>query len=55
MASSKEYLDYVLELLRETRDIAYKKMMGEFMLYKGNVLLVAFMITAFSLRKLKLF
>ena len=38
MASSKEYLDYVLELLRETRDITYKKMMGEFMLYKGNVL-----------------
>ena len=38
MASSNEYLQFVLELLRETRNITYKKMMGEFMLYKDGIL-----------------
>ena len=38
MASSKDYLDYVLELLREVHVITYKKMMGEFMLYKDDIL-----------------
>lgn len=38
MASSNEYLQFVLELLRETRGITYKKMMGEFMLYKDGIL-----------------
>lgn len=33
MASSKEYLTYVLELLREVKGISYKKMMGEYILY----------------------
>ena len=37
MASSKDYLEYVLELLRETRGITYKKMMGEYMLYKEDI------------------
>ena len=38
MASSIEYLNYVLELLRGTEGISYKKMMGEFLLYKEGVL-----------------
>ena len=39
MASSKDYLVYVLdELLREVKDITYKKMMGEYLLYKDNIL-----------------
>ena len=38
MASSKEYLIYVLELLREVSAISYKKMMGEFLLYKDSIL-----------------
>ena len=38
MASSNEYLQFVFELLRETRGITYKKMMGEFMLYKNGIL-----------------
>lgn len=38
MASSKDYLDYILELLREVHVITYKKMMGEFMLYKDDIL-----------------
>ena len=38
MASSNEYLIYVLDLLREVDGITYKKMMGEFLLYKDGVL-----------------
>lgn len=33
MASSKEYLDYVLEQLSELENIRYRKMMGEYILY----------------------
>ena len=38
MASSKDYLIYVLELLRETDNVTYKKMMGEYILYKDNII-----------------
>ena len=38
MASSKEYLTYVLELLREVDNISYKKMMGEYILYKDSII-----------------
>ena len=38
MASDKEYLTYVLELLREVKNISYKKMMGEYILYKDDTL-----------------
>ena len=33
MASSREYLDFVLEQLSELDDISYRAMMGEFVLY----------------------
>lgn len=36
MASSNDYLVFVLDLLREVNDITYKKMMGEFILYKDG-------------------
>lgn len=38
MASSNDYLTFVLELLREVRGISYKKMMGEFILYKDGTI-----------------
>lgn len=38
MASTKDYLTYVLDLLREMDGISYKPMMGEFLLYKDGVL-----------------
>ena len=38
MASSKDYLLFVLELLKDVHVITYKKMMGEFLLYKDNIL-----------------
>ena len=37
MASDKEYFLYVLELLREVKGISYKKMMGEYVLYKDDI------------------
>lgn len=36
MASSKGYLDYVLEQLRGLDDISYRPMMGEYILYCGG-------------------
>lgn len=38
MASSIDYLTYVLELLRKVPGITYKKMMGEYLLYRDGVL-----------------
>ena len=53
MASSVEYLKYVLELLREVRDITYKKMMGEFMLYKDGILFGGVYDDRFLVKKTK--
>ncbi len=38
MASSNEYLQYVLDLLRNVSGVAYKKMMGEYILYKDGII-----------------
>ena len=38
MASTKDYLEYVLDLLKDINGITYKKMMGEFILYKYGVI-----------------
>lgn len=39
MASSKEYLDFVLEQLSDIPEISYRPMMGEYILYfKGRVI-----------------
>ena len=38
MASSKEYLDYILEQLSAVEDISYRAMMGEYIIYyRGKV------------------
>ena len=38
MASSKEYLDFILEQVSELYNISYKTMMGEFIIYyKGKI------------------
>ena len=38
MASTKDYLDYILEQLALAEDISYRAMMGEYILYvKGKV------------------
>lgn len=39
MASTKEYLDFILEQLSELEDITYKKMMGEYIIYyRGKIM-----------------
>ena len=36
MASSKDYLDFVLEQLAELEGISFRPMMGEYVLYCGG-------------------
>ena len=38
MASSEEYLKYVLDLLQDVPAVTYRKMMGEYLLYNEGVL-----------------
>ena len=39
MASSKEYLTYILDQLSELEDITYRPMMGEYILYyRGKII-----------------
>ena len=53
MASSKDYLEYVLELLKEVEGITYKKMMGEYMLYKENIIFGGVYDNRFLIKKTK--
>ena len=53
MASSKEYLEYVLDLLREVNGISYKKMMGEYILYKDNIIFGGIYDNRFLIKKTK--
>lgn len=53
MASSNDYLQFILELFRETRGITYKKMMGEFMLYKDAILFGGIYDNRFLIKKTK--
>ena len=53
MASSKEYLDYVLDLLKEVNGITYKKMMGEYILYKDGVIFGGIYDDRFLVKKTK--
>lgn len=53
MASSKDYLGYVLDLLREANGVTYKKMMGEYMLYKDGILFGGVYDNRFLIKKTK--
>ena len=53
MASSIDYLEYVLDLLRGVKVITYKKMMGEFLLYKNNILFGGIYDDRFLIKKTK--
>ena len=39
MASSKEYLDFVLEQLSDLEDIRFRAMMGEYIIYYKNTVI----------------
>ena len=51
MATSTDYLTYVLELLRETSGITYKKMMGEYILYKDGIIFGGIYDNRFLIKK----
>ena len=53
MASSKGYLEYILELLRDIRGITYKKMMGEYILYKDGIIFGGIYDNRFLIKKTK--
>ena len=53
MASSKDYLIYILELLREIDGISYKKMMGEYIMYKDGVIFGGIYDNRFLIKKTK--
>ena len=53
MASSKDYLEYVLELLREVEGVTHKRMMGEYMLYKDGILFGGVYDNRFLIKKTK--
>ena len=53
MASSQDYLVYVIELLNEVRGITYKKMMGEYILYKDGVIFGGIYDNRFLIKKTK--
>ena len=39
MASSKEYLDFIIDQLSELEDVSYRAMMGEYIIYyRGKVI-----------------
>ena len=39
MASSKEYLEFIIEQLSEAHDVSYRAMMGEYVIYcRGKVI-----------------
>ena len=53
MASSIDYLEYVLDLLIDVRVITYKKMMGEYILYKNGIVFGGIYDDRFLIKKTK--
>ena len=53
MASSKDYLVFIIDLLREVDGISYKKMMGEYILYKDGVIFGGIYDDRFLIKKTK--
>lgn len=53
MATSKEYFDYVNDLLRDISGITYKKMMGEYILYKNGIIFGGIYDDRFLVKKTK--
>ena len=53
MPSTKEYLNYVLDLLRELHDISYKYMMSEYVLYCGKTIFGGIYDNRFLVKKTK--
>ena len=51
MASSKNYLQFVLEQLSELDEITYRTMMGEFIIYyRGKIVILSILVYTFFSR-----
>ena len=53
MATNKEYLTYVLDLLRECSGITFKYMMSEYILYQDGVIFGGIYDNRFLVKKTK--
>ena len=53
MPSTKDYLDYILDLLSEVEYVSYKKMMGEYLLYSDGLLFGGIYDNRFLIKKTK--
>ena len=53
MASGRDYLDYVLEQLRDLPDLSYRPMMGEFVIYSQGKVVGGIYDDRFLLKKTK--
>ena len=51
MASSKDYLDFVLDFLTEIDGISFKKMMGEYLIYSNGILFGGIYDNRFLIKK----
>ena len=51
--TSRDYFEFVLELLKEIRGISYKKMMGEYILYKDGIIFGGVYDNRFLVKKTK--
>ena len=51
--STVDYLEYVLDLLRDVKVITYKKMMGEYILYKNGIVFGGIYDDRFLIKKTK--
>ena len=51
MASNKDYLIYILELLHKVDGISYKKMMGEYILYRNGIIFGGIYDNSFLVKK----
>ena len=53
MASTLDYLEYVLDLLSDIENITYKKMMGEYILYCDGIIFGGIYDNRFLIKKTK--
>ena len=53
MATNVDYLTYVLNLLRDIDGVTYRKMMGEYLLYKDGILFGGIYDNRFLVKKTK--
>ena len=53
MATSIDYLEYVLDLLIEVSNVTYKKMMGEYILYCDGIIFGGIYDNRFLIKKTK--